>query len=163
MGQMRSMASGLASHSPCVAQLPHDASVSLHECVQVPHERGQISAMYLAFSPEHSPSRAQLAQSVRLSLQMPESTASGAAKYASRRRAECCRGGTIAQKTRAQKRCVCRARYSMAQRGKICEQEARSQRQQERRSGATQQPCAESQGITIVTQRRGCQSARPPL
>ena len=46
VGQMRSIASGLASHSPCCAQLPHDVSVSLHECVHVPHESGQISAMY---------------------------------------------------------------------------------------------------------------------
>ena len=50
VGQMRSIASGLASHSPAWAHAPHDVSVSLHVCVHVPHESGQISAMYFCES-----------------------------------------------------------------------------------------------------------------
>ena len=74
VGQMRSIDSGLASHSPAVAHAPHDVSVSLQTWVHTPHESGQISIMYRELSPVHSPSRAQFEQSTRLSLQMPEKT-----------------------------------------------------------------------------------------
>merc|ERR1719181_1483032 len=71
VGQMRSIASGLASHSPALAHEPQEASVSLHTWVQTPHESGHVVAMNFELSPLHSPSLAQLAQSTRLSLQMP--------------------------------------------------------------------------------------------
>ena len=59
----------LSLHWPDLAQLPHETSVSSQVCVHVAQECGHSTARYSAFLPEHSPSLAQWAHDVDLSLQ----------------------------------------------------------------------------------------------
>jgi len=69
VGHALFMKPALLLQSPCFAHAAHDTSVSSHVSVHVAHECGQSTERYSALAPVHSPSLAQAAQDVDLSLQ----------------------------------------------------------------------------------------------
>ena len=85
VGHAFSMKPAFLVQSPFLAHAGQDTSVSSHVRVQVPQECGQSSAKYSLFAPLHSPSFAQPAHELDLSLQRPaaETTATDAARSTS--------------------------------------------------------------------------------